>query len=744
MKRVGRCAGGAAEAPGKRPIRLMHVINVLSLAGMEYGVIKQVNRLDPDRFAASICCLDYQRDSTRALLDKRVPVFELYRREGRDLAIIKRLADLLRQECVDIVHSHNWPTFLCTVAAAGIRGSPLVIHGEHGRESHTVPGPRLVLSRLLARGVTHLITVNEHLRRELIAQWKVRPDRVTAIPNGVDLEAFGGTYQVEELRRELGFTPVHPIVMNTGGLRHVKDHPTLLRAFARVHQRHPQARLLLVGSDHGQGIQSGLERMSEDLGIGPAVSFIGIRHDIPQLLALCDVYVNSSVFEGMSNTILEAMAARKPVVATAVGGNPELVEDGLSGYLVPAGDDRQLADRLIRILDDKDLGRRMGAAGRVQVERDHPMSAMVEAYSDLYDEIWGRHHVRRKRSARELLRRSTAQGLYRSGLTKIGEHVGPARLTSLTYHRVLPLPEAARYPIQAMVMPRDLFESQIAYLAREFTVLPLADAVRLLGEGTLPRRAVAVTFDDGYVDNYQYAWPILRRYGIPATMFLVTGALDRKIRLWWDDVADDVQALSRVRATRRGWPEGMPSWLASRLAGLARGEDARIVARDVVRRFNLQTRQARTHALNVLRAITGPPRADRPDLMLTWVQVHEMFRSGICFGAHTLTHAFLDELDLTEAQEEIAGSVARLREELQAPVNIFAYPRGRVASHAQRVLRDVGITTAVTTEPGRNGPRTDRLDLKRLDAGYLRLDSGFDPALLEVEVQGWFARFRHA
>src|SRR6185295_9241732 len=119
--------------------------------------------------------------------------------------------------------------------------------------------------------------------------------------------------------------------------RTIKDHPTLLRAFALAHREDPMARLLLIGQGSAADPRAGLDRMAEELGVGDAVRFAGVRHDIPRLLRICDVYVNSSRFEGMSNTILEAMAAGRPVVATAVGGNPELVEDGVTGFLVPPG-----------------------------------------------------------------------------------------------------------------------------------------------------------------------------------------------------------------------------------------------------------------------------------------------------------------------------------------------------------------------------------------------------------------------
>src|SRR5262245_49462963 len=171
----------------RTPIRVMHVVNVLSLSGMEHGVIKQVNRLDPMRFAPSICCLGFQRAETRSVLHPRIPVHELRKSEGRDLTIVRSLAALLRDQRVDIVHSHNWQTFFYAVAAAALAGIPLRVHGHHGREAATAPARQARLSRWLARRVSRLVAVSGDLGRELVAQWGVPAERVTVIPNGVDL-----------------------------------------------------------------------------------------------------------------------------------------------------------------------------------------------------------------------------------------------------------------------------------------------------------------------------------------------------------------------------------------------------------------------------------------------------------------------------------------------------------------------------------------------------------------------------
>ena len=726
-----------------RPIRVMHVVNVLGLAGMEHGVIKLVNRLDSAQFTPMICCLSFQRDSTRPLLNERITVVELHRRSGRDLQTILSLATQLRQEKVDIVHSHNWQTFLYAAAATLLTQSAVLIHGEHGREGQSATPRQIFLSRYLAKLAVRVTTVSAELGKELVTRWKIPSELVSDIPNGVDLDIFGQSESVDSLRREFNFSPENQVILNIGGLRPVKDHPTLLRAFAQVSQKFPHVRLVLVGTDSGKGIRSQLETQVDQLGIRHAVHFAGSRYDIPQLLALCDVYVNSSRFEGMSNTILEAMASHRPVIATDVGGNPELVVPELTGALFSPGDDRTLAHLMGRLLQDPALVRKMGQEGRAKVERDHSITKMVQAYSTLYRGVFARKEASRHYSRQEWTKQWLARGLFWSGANYVKRHVSRPALTILVYHRVLPVDESQRSPFQGMVMAKDIFEAQMAHLQRYTSVLTLTDALQLLREDRLPHRPVVVTFDDGYRDNYEHAWPILAKYQIPATFFLTTDAIDRQVALWWDEVGMCVEHLSQKFCTERLQSlTEIPTWLASLLRQLSEERTAQEITVAIVNHLNRDSSQERRHILRLLRTIARFDDTEGAGMMLTWDNLRMMVKSGMQVGSHTVTHAFLDELDEAGARVEIEGSIQRIGQELRTPVRHFAYPRGRMVGSARKILRDVGIEAAVTTNPGHNGPQADLLQLKRFDAGYAQSRKGFDAAIFDAELHGWFTPFR--
>lgn len=377
------------------PLRIAHVVDVLALAGMEYGVVKLVNRLDPARFHSMIVCMRHQRGDVGTLLSPNVPVVEMHKSPGRNWRVIGRLARVFREARVDIVHSHNWSTLLYSALAARLAGVRVVVHGEHGKDDTAKHPQRLLASRILAKGVDRVLAVSRDLAEEVVRDWGVPPARVRWIPNGVDLDGFraaaaAASGTLDALRAELGLAQGDIVIMNTGGFRTIKDHATLLRAFAVVRRAEPRARLVLIGQGGADRPRAGLDDEAAALGIGDDVRFPGVRTDVPRVLQLCDVYVNSSRYEGMSNTILEAMAAGKSVVATAVGGNPDLVSDGETGFLVPAGDPEAMAARILELVRDAALRRRMGSAGRERMEAMHSMPAMVRAYGDLYEELAGR------------------------------------------------------------------------------------------------------------------------------------------------------------------------------------------------------------------------------------------------------------------------------------------------------------------------------------------------------------------
>jgi glycosyltransferase involved in cell wall biosynthesis len=206
------------------------------------------------------------------------------------------------------------------------------------------------------------------------------------IPNGIELAAYGQPLDRTAYRATLGVGPTDTLLACVARFHPVKDHAMLIRAFARIAPQFPQAKLLLAGEGP---LRESLEQQVAQAGIAEQVRFLGVRRDVPQLLAAVDAFALTSVSEAASLTVLEAMASRLPVVVTAVGGNPEMVRDGIDGDLVPRGDDAACAEALARLLADPALGRKRGEAGRERVEERYRLADTIERYHQLYRRLAG-------------------------------------------------------------------------------------------------------------------------------------------------------------------------------------------------------------------------------------------------------------------------------------------------------------------------------------------------------------------
>jgi sugar transferase (PEP-CTERM/EpsH1 system associated) len=362
---------------------VVHVVHSLGTGGLENGVVNLVNNAKP-RFRHVIVCMTTQ-GVMRDRLRPDVEVFALGKRPGQDLAALLRLVRLIRRLRPAIVHSRNWAAF-DAVPAARLAGVRFLVHGEHGREAADPEGlnaRRNRIRRLLAPLVSHFVTVSRDLRRWLVEDVRVPAHKVSTIPNGVDLTRFspGGR---REAREALGLPADGPVVGTVGRLDPVKDHAGLVRAFATLMRAYPDAVLVVAGDGPCHHELAGLVT---ELGAGRRVRLLGERRDVPQLLTAMDLFVLPSIAEGMSNTILEAMATGLPVVATKVGGTQELVEDGATGRLVPPKDPRALAEAIAGYLDDPHLRTIHGKASRQRVSESFGLDGMCHAYENVYGRL---------------------------------------------------------------------------------------------------------------------------------------------------------------------------------------------------------------------------------------------------------------------------------------------------------------------------------------------------------------------
>jgi glycosyltransferase involved in cell wall biosynthesis len=312
-----------------------------------------------------------------AFRQRGVTVVRVAKRAGFDLTLPLRLAAAFRRRRVGVVHTHNRMPLIYGAAAGKLAGA-VVVHTRHGPGRGT---PREQWMRSAAgRLLDAYVAVSPELGELARSLGDCAPHKLTVIENGIDLDRFGGA-AAERLaaRAALGIPATGWAVGTVGRLAAEKDFPLLVRAAAPL--LGDDARLVIVGDGaEAAAIRAEVAHRK----VEPFVSLPGSRDDVPRLLAALDVFALSSRMEGLPLCALEAMAAGLPVVATAVGGLPGLIEDGVTGFLVPAGDEETLRRRLAALRADPVAARAMGARGQAHVRQKHSREAMVGRYLDLY------------------------------------------------------------------------------------------------------------------------------------------------------------------------------------------------------------------------------------------------------------------------------------------------------------------------------------------------------------------------
>jgi len=338
-----------------------------------------------ERFRFVFACLDEVGSVGERLRFEGYHVQPLGRRSGWDWRCPLRLAAFLRAESVNVVHAHQYTPFFYGLAAR-LRGPRRpILFTEHGRHQPDYPRrKRILANRILLGKDDRIVGVGGAVREALIANEGLPADRVGVLYNGIDTVEFGRPGGRPEARAVLGASAEDLVIVQVARLDYLKDHITAVRAFAKVLREISWARLVLVG-DGPERVP--IESAAHELGVSGRINWLGTRHDVAALLPGADLFMLTSVSEGIPLTVLEAMAAGLAVVATDVGGVGEIVDHGRTGLLAPARDPDQLAAHVIRLAWDTALRRQMGEAGRERARRQFDESRMLHEYARIYEEL---------------------------------------------------------------------------------------------------------------------------------------------------------------------------------------------------------------------------------------------------------------------------------------------------------------------------------------------------------------------
>lgn len=376
-------------APDRRPL-IAHVMHRFDTGGLENGVVNLINHLPEDRYRHAVVALTDVTEFRDRVKRRDVEFVALHKPAGQGIWQFPKWYRMLRRMRPDIVHTRNLAALECQIPAWGAR-IPVRIHGEHGRDVGDLDGSNRTYQRVrrfYRPFVHHYLALSRDLAHYLSANIHVPESRISQVYNGVDTTRFqpasGGPIPI----RDCPFHPAqHWIVGTVGRMQAVKDQVMLARAFVHALELDPpmkhRLRLVMIGDGP---LRAQAQAVLEHAGVAELAWLPGERSDVADIMRGLHAFVLPSLAEGISNTVLEAMASALPVIATDVGGNADLVVQGETGDIIAAADPLALARRLLHLAHEPGKARLRGLAGRQRVESQFSMQAMVTNYQRVYDE----------------------------------------------------------------------------------------------------------------------------------------------------------------------------------------------------------------------------------------------------------------------------------------------------------------------------------------------------------------------
>lgn len=367
--------------------KVLHLITELSNGGAQRALLRLVERLDPAQYQAVVACY-YNGDSHLAdqMRAAGIPVYDLGMGNRARVSGLWRLQQLLVHERPDILHTWMFHANVPGRVLGWVARVPAVISSE--RTMNQESATRRRLNRATAGLADRIVCVSQSVRTYAQQEIGLPADKLVVIPNGIDLASYTlRDAAMENAGARVANQPVR--LISVGRLEHVKGVDTLIEAASLLARKQSDCPWLLTIVGDGS-LRSALEANVLERGLASHITFLGDRQDVPALLAQNDLFVLASRAEGMPNAALEAMASGLPVVATTVGGTPEVVVDGATGLLTPPNDPAAFAGALATLLAQPAVAQRMGLAGRARVEEHFSLAATVRQTEDLYRELIGR------------------------------------------------------------------------------------------------------------------------------------------------------------------------------------------------------------------------------------------------------------------------------------------------------------------------------------------------------------------
>jgi sugar transferase (PEP-CTERM/EpsH1 system associated) len=365
----------------------IHVVFLINqtppIGGIQNFLINLVHRIDQTKFRTTVINFIHSEPLVQSISQEVCPVLSLNKKPGFDWGLIRNLAGLIKGKNPDIIQMHNWGSLVEGFLAGSMAGHTRFVHAERGTLNRS--WKNIMVQQLLWRRMDRVLCVSEAHKKEIIETIHFPSSRIHSIVNGVDVDKFQpNAEQRVSFRKEIGLTEEHICIGSVGYLRPIKNHILLMKAGKDICHQYHNVRICLIGEGPEK---EKLMFAAQEYGIQDQVIFCGSRHDIPLVLNGMDVFVLPSLNEGLPNAVLEAMATGIPVIASHVGGIPEVLQDEKNGLLFTSNDSVSLTKKLKDIIDNPKKRKMLAENGRHRVVSQFSLSSMVKKYEEVYQSL---------------------------------------------------------------------------------------------------------------------------------------------------------------------------------------------------------------------------------------------------------------------------------------------------------------------------------------------------------------------
>lgn len=369
----------------RRKINILHLVNGLAIGGAEKKLLDLVRSTDKEKYNVVVCSVGQGGPLQKEFEKLNLKVIVFRKKFAFDFSLIFKVARLIREEHIDIVQTTLLYADLIGAIAAKIAKVPIVISWEtvsHGANDCLRVKLRHKLGyRFAMKFVKKIVAVSNETRDSIIKSRGIQSDKLLTIHYGVDLRKYNGADGATN-KKELGISGDAPVIGIVARLEEVKGHKYFVQAIPKLIEKFPNIKCILIGDG---SLRKSLETQVEELNLKSCFHFLGFRDDVQAWLNAMDIFVLPSISEGLPNVVLEAMACKKPVIATAVGGIPEAVIDGVTGSLIPPRDSDAIAQAISKLLENDKLTEELGSKSRLRVEEEFSLEREVSEFEKLYE-----------------------------------------------------------------------------------------------------------------------------------------------------------------------------------------------------------------------------------------------------------------------------------------------------------------------------------------------------------------------